>query len=161
MVHYQGTRFNPRLGIDHQLLTPIEFLALLVPHVALKYEITIRLYGAISTTFRRNCGWIQNPPVHRPPPELMPLPPDAAIPPQTGPTAPSKLPPSPTPSANPAQPPGASAREEDSVDSAFLRKRKRSWAKLISKVWLDDPSLCRSCGKPMKIVTAISRSRKT
>ena len=27
MVHYQGTRFHPRLGIDHQILPPIEFLA--------------------------------------------------------------------------------------------------------------------------------------
>ena len=50
MVPYQGTRFHPRLGIDHQLLPPIEFLALLVPHVALKDEITSRLYGALSTT---------------------------------------------------------------------------------------------------------------
>jgi hypothetical protein len=92
MVHYQGTRFNPRLGIDHQLLTPIEFLALLVPHVALKYEITIRPYGALSTTFRRKVGWSQIPPVHRPPPELLPLPPSAAIPPQTEPTPPSQIP---------------------------------------------------------------------
>ena len=53
MVHYQGTRFRPRLGLDHQLLAPVEFLALLVPHVPLKYEITLRLYGALSTTFRR------------------------------------------------------------------------------------------------------------
>jgi len=37
MVHYQGTRFHPRLGIDHQLLTTVEFMALLVPHVLLKY----------------------------------------------------------------------------------------------------------------------------
>ena len=52
MVHYQGTKFHPRLGIDHQLVTPLEFLAMLVPHVALKYEVTMRCYGAISTTFR-------------------------------------------------------------------------------------------------------------
>src|SRR5882672_9435806 len=78
MVHYQGTRVHPRLGIDHQLVTPVEFLALLVPHVLLKYEVTLRSYGALSTTFRRKVGWIQNPPVHRPPLESLPLP---AIPP--------------------------------------------------------------------------------
>ena len=33
MVHYQGTKVHPRLGIDHQLVTPVEFLALLVPHI--------------------------------------------------------------------------------------------------------------------------------
>ncbi len=86
MVHYQGTRFHPRLGIDHQLLTPLEFLALLIPHVALTYEVTIRSYGALSTTFRRYAGWIQNPPVPRPPPEATPIAaiadPDPAPPPR-------------------------------------------------------------------------------
>ncbi len=64
MVHYQGTKFHPRLGIDHQLVTPVEFLALLVPHVLLKYEITLRSYGALSTTFRRKVGWTAEPPVY-------------------------------------------------------------------------------------------------
>ena len=27
MVHYQGNRFHPGLGRDHQLVTPVEFLA--------------------------------------------------------------------------------------------------------------------------------------
>ena len=36
MVHYQGTRLHPRLGIDHQFLTPVEFLAMLIPHIALR-----------------------------------------------------------------------------------------------------------------------------
>jgi hypothetical protein len=35
LVHYQGTRLHPRLGIDHQLLPPVDFLALLVGHVLL------------------------------------------------------------------------------------------------------------------------------
>ena len=78
MVHYQGTRFHSRLGIDHQLLTPLEFLALLIPHVLLRYEVTIRTYGALSTTFRKKVGWIEGPPVKEPPPqsvvESQPLP---------------------------------------------------------------------------------------
>ena len=152
MVHYQGTRFHPRLGIDHQLLTPVEFLAVLVPHVALKYEITLRLYGALSTTFRRKLGWIQNPPVHEPPPEPIPLPAAAAISSQPVPAPPSPVLPPARPSARSASP--------QQEDSPLLRKRKRSWAKLIYKAWLEDPSLCRSCGKPMKIITAIAREQE-
>jgi hypothetical protein len=99
MVHYQGTRFHPRLGIDHQLLHPVDFLALLVPHVALKYEITLRLYGALSTTFRRKVGWIQHPPVHEPPPEPIFLPPTGIEP-----APPPIIPPPASPSPPPASP---------------------------------------------------------
>ena len=53
MVHYQGNRFHPGLGRDHQLVTPVEFLAMLVPHIALRYEVRIRTYGALSTTIRQ------------------------------------------------------------------------------------------------------------
>ena len=53
MVHYLGTRFHPALGRDHQLVTPVEFLAILVPHIALRYEVNIRTYGALSTTIRK------------------------------------------------------------------------------------------------------------
>ena len=77
-VHYQGTKLHPRLGIDHQVLTPLEFLAMLVPHVMLRYEVNIRLYGAISTTRRRKLGWVENPPAGGPPPQCtfdsLPLP---------------------------------------------------------------------------------------
>jgi hypothetical protein len=69
MVHYRSTKFHPRLGIDHQLLTPLEFLALLTPHVLLRYEVTIRTYGALSTTFGKKVGWIDDPPVKEPPPQ--------------------------------------------------------------------------------------------
>ena len=49
LVHYQGTRFHPRLGTDHQLLPALDFLALLIPHIAgLRYEVTSRTCGAIS-----------------------------------------------------------------------------------------------------------------
>ncbi len=37
-----------------------------------------------------------------------------------------------------------------------MRNRKRSWAKLISKAWHDNPEICRSCGKTMEIVAAIA-----
>ena len=52
------------------------------------------------------------------------------------------------------------APEGEEADSPFLRLRRRSWAKLISKVWLEDPSLCRSCQKPMKIIAVISREQE-
>ena len=48
-----GGKFHPGLGRDHQLVTPVEFLAMLVPHIALRYEVKIRTYGALSTTVRQ------------------------------------------------------------------------------------------------------------
>jgi len=89
----------------------------------LRYEVTIRSYGALSTTFRRKVGWIQNPPLHKPPPELIPLPAPAAILlPPTEPTPPSQRP------------------QEQEEDSAFLRKRRRNWARLFARMWLSDPN---------------------
>ena len=38
----------------------------------------------------------------------------------------------------------------------FVRLRRRSWARLIRKVWLDDPELCPRGKKPMKVLAAIS-----
>ena len=67
LVHYQATKLHPRLGIDHQLLASVEFLALLVGHVCLRYEVTIRSYGALSTTFRKRVGWVEVPPLKEPP----------------------------------------------------------------------------------------------
>ena len=58
MVHYKG-KFHPGLGRDHQLLGGVEFLAMLVPHINLRYEVTIRTYGALSTTIRKKFGWIK------------------------------------------------------------------------------------------------------
>jgi hypothetical protein len=107
------------------------------------YEITLRSYGALSTTFRRKAGWIQNPPVHTPPQESVSLPDTAVVSTIDQPTPPSLLLPPPNPSSAPPE-----------EDSKYLRKRKRSWARLIAKVWLDDPTLCSSCQKPMKIIAA-------
>ena len=57
----------PSLGRDHQLCSGVEFLALLVPHIALRYECRIQSFGARlrgrarwpSTTIRRELGWIR------------------------------------------------------------------------------------------------------
>ena len=172
-VHYQGSRVHPRLGTDHLLITPLEFLARLVPHVCLRYEVTIRCYGALSTTFRRKAGWIVHPPVDKPPPQpLYPTTP-APDPPEdlaagalptvsdfTGVThaeettlAPEHLPPIPTPPLNPPTTPASQPDTE--VDSEFLRRKKRGWAKLIAKTWQDDPGTCKCCGQRMKIIAAI------
>ena len=149
MVHYQGTKYHPRLGTDHQLLPALEFLAMLVPHVMLRYEVTIRSYGAASTTFRKKVGWIDDPPVKEPPPESIPV---TELLPELEPSHP---PPGGQPSDQRPDT-GSSLEKEDGEEDEFLRTRRRNWAKLIAKVWLVDPTLCATCGKPMKIVSAIS-----
>jgi hypothetical protein len=150
MVHYQG-KFHPRLGTDHQLVTPVEFLAMLVPHVALKYEVTIRSYGAISTTFRRRAGWLQHPPTDEPPRLAMASPP--------GVTEADPGPPPPPLDAPLSAPltsrPGSASCPKHDEDSESIRNRKRGWARLISKIWKDDPGVCRNCGKRMKIIAVI------
>ena len=44
----------------------------------------------------------------------------------------------------------------ESNQSEFVRLRKKSWARLIAKTWLENPALCKSCGKEMKIISAIT-----
>jgi len=34
--------------------------------------------------------------------------------------------------------------------------RRKNWARLISKVWLEDPSLCPSFGKETRVVSALT-----
>jgi len=115
-VLYRGN-FHPGLGTDHRLVSGVEFLALLVPHVLLRFECVIRSYGTASTTTRRRLGWIKKKAETMPPPAV------AVI-----------------------------AGEE----SAFVRLRKKNWSRLIAKVWFEDPTLCKRCGKEMKVVAAIS-----
>jgi hypothetical protein len=154
MVHYQGTRFHPRLGIDHQLLSALEFLALLIPHVLLRYEVTIRSYGAVSTSFRKKVGWIAEPPVKAPPPEWSPQ--------AESPQEPQPQPESAAPLAQDLEveevesPTTIAAQREDDRDDDFQRSRRRGWAKLIAKVYLEDPQLCATCRKPMRITAALS-----
>ena len=65
--HHRLGRLGCRLGIigsrclgrDHQIVSGVDFLAMLVPHIALRYEVKIRTYGALSTTIRKRFGWIQ------------------------------------------------------------------------------------------------------
>jgi hypothetical protein len=110
-------RARPSLGTDHRLTSGLEFLALLVPHIALRYECRLRTYGAISTTIRQELGWIKKDEEPEAPEEIV-------------------------------------AAEED--ESGFVKLRKKSWARLIAKVYLEDPELCPSCGKKMKVLWAIT-----
>ena len=57
--HLSGYRYHPGLGRDHQLVTGVEFLVMLVPHIQLRFECKIRLDGALSTTLRKRWGWIE------------------------------------------------------------------------------------------------------
>ena len=146
-MYYQGTRVHPRLGIDHQLLTPVEFLATLVPHILLRYQISSRLYGVISTRTRRRLDWIEHPPTRKPPPQYRPAP--EIHPPL--PAATAAQPPPDTEATRPARP----EREDENV-APFVEERRRNWARLIRKTWLSDPELCPSCGQRMKVIAAIS-----
>ena len=38
----------------------------MVPHVLLRYEVSIRCYGALSTTIRKRFGWIKKEPTSPP-----------------------------------------------------------------------------------------------
>ena len=115
LVHYQGTKLHPRLGTDHQLLSPVDFLALPVGHVHLRYEVRIRSYGALSSTFRKRLGWVEAPAVSKPPKAFLPEP---SAPPG-GAAAAQKPPPLiPTPSTRPC----TSSDEE----SDFTKQRRRN-----------------------------------
>jgi len=117
-VFYSG-KFNPTLGRDHQLVSGLEFLAMLVAHIALRYECRVFCYGAISTTIRRKFGWVRK-------------------------------------EGGEEKSGGAGEVTIAEEESEFVKLRKRNWARLISKVYLENPSLCPSCGKPMKIISALS-----
>ncbi len=146
LVQYQGTRVHPRLGVDHQILEPVEALATLVPHILLRYQVTTRLYGAISTRSRQRLGWIQHPPTRNRPRRSRP----ASH--RSCPLPPSHAPPSPP--NNPPRPRSPQGEAQD--DSPWLRARRRSWARLIHRTWLCDPELCPVCGQRMKVVAAIT-----
>jgi hypothetical protein len=152
MVHYQGTRFHPRLGTDHQLLPAIDFLALLIPHILLRHEILSRSYGAASTTFRRKAGWIQDPPVRRPPPRANPT--SLVGPAGEGENDPIPLPSHPHPPHD--SKPARSRPPADEAEGAFTRKRRRDWARLIARTWLEDPEACPRCGTKMEVLAAFS-----
>jgi len=125
----------------------------------------VRTYGSLSTTFRKKVGWIDNPPVKEPPPQSVaqlgsPARAEAAAEVSTS------LPGDPkvhTGAATlPATKAGAGnffALDSQRSPNRHLRRLATEPGEkpgLIAKVWLEDPSLCRSCGKPMPIVAAIT-----
>ncbi len=121
-VLYTG-KFIPSLGTDHRLVSGLEFLASLIPHIAHRYESRIHVYGAVSTKIRLQFGWIQKE--------------------ETENTGPDEI-----------------VVVEGDADSEFVRLRKKSWAKLIQKVWDEDPSLCAGCGRPMRIISVITSPKQ-
>ncbi len=118
-VLYRGTRFHPGLGRDHQLVSGLEFRAMLLPHIALRYECRIFCYGAVSTTIRRQLGWVDS---------------------KSG--------------AESDAPTDVVTAEEE--EDEFIRLRRKNWARLIQKVWQDDPEVCDSCGEKMRVISALT-----
>jgi len=90
---------------------------MLVPHITLRYECRIFCYGAISTTIRRQLGWIKK-------------------------------------EETPQAPKDVVVVEEE--ESQFAKVRRKNWARLIAKVWLEDLSLCASCGQEMRMISALT-----
>jgi ribosomal protein S27E len=131
MVLYRGN-YHPAFGTDHRVVSGIEFLALMVPHVLLRYQVSIRGYGAASTRIRKKLGWIKGGPGDK-----------------GGPGEGDRREGDP-----PAPAPAVTVMEEE--ESGFVRLRRRSWARLIQKVWMEDPELCPRCGERMKVLAAIS-----
>jgi hypothetical protein len=65
---------------------------------------------------------------------------------------------SPRPPASASAPPaGAQGMHPDGCDSGaeFARERRRSWARLIKKVYEADPLVCPRCSGPLKIISLI------
>jgi len=91
---------------------------LLVSHVLLRYQVTVRTYGAISTTFRHRLGWVAKPSVNEPPREALTSPAATVEPP---------------PGACPTIPaPEASRGAKSEQESDFAAKRRSQWARLIA-----------------------------
>ena len=63
LLRHGDERFRDTYGPLHRRVRTVleDFLALLVPHIVLRYEVTIRSYGALSTTYRKKVsatsGW--------------------------------------------------------------------------------------------------------
>ena len=95
---------------------------MLVPHIALRYEVRIRTYGALSTTIRKRFGWI---------PEVDEDDPESST-------------------------PDVITVDDVDEESEFIKVRKRNWARLIAKVWKDDPEWCPRCGSKLEVLSAIS-----
>jgi len=46
--------------------------------------------------------------------------------------------------------------DEEDEESEFVKVRKRNWARLIAKVWKEDPEICPECGSKLEVLSAIS-----
>ena len=112
VASFTGAISTPLSAGTDRVVSGVEFLAMLVAHIALRFECCIYSYGALSTTIRRALGWIKENPQEATSPEVV-------------------------------------VAEEE---SEFVKLRRKSWARLISRVYLEDPSVCRSCQKPMRII---------
>jgi len=131
MVVYEG-KFHPGLGRDHQVVTGVEFLAMLVPHIQLRYESRARCYGAISTTLRRRFGWVAGRKTDGSEDVREDVRDDPACGTQRTPV-----------------------EDDDPPDSPFKKACRGNWARLIRKVWIDDPEECTQCGERMEIVAVV------
>lgn len=131
LVVYRG-KFHPGLNRDHQIVTELEFLAMIVPHIQLRYEHKARCYGAISTTLRRSFGWLPNKPT-----------------PTTG-------DPDGHTTGEPDGSSGPGPKQPEPDDRAVTPKRRGNWAHFIRKVWIEDPEECSRCGEKMQIVAAVA-----
>ena len=143
VVHYRG-KFNPNLQRDYQLVPGVEFLAMLVPHINLKYEIVIRYYGAISATIRKKWGWIKA--------AAIPTPPIVSFS-EAAEKISDQVSGQPAPSLSFGS---VEMNNRQEVESEFIKVRKRNWAHFIAKVYLEDPETCPRCGEKMIPVAAIS-----
>jgi len=62
-----------------------------------------------------------------------------------------------TPASTPAPPAGVQGMHQEGSDGGeeFVRGRRRSWARLIKKVYEADPLVCPRCSGPLKIISPI------
>ena len=44
--------------------------------------------------------------------------------------------------------------DEEDEESEFVKVRKRNWARLIAKVWKEDPEICPECGSKLEVLSA-------
>ncbi len=154
-------------GCDHQLTQLLEYfsrpaisqrrltaLAQLVPHIQQRYECRIHTYGAFSTTIRRRFGWIgarpvivEAAPVAPPGTAAATLPSSSALP------SPQKTETVESTASDQESDPSDCDGESGSDSEAFSKRKRRRWAELIRRVWLDDPELCERCGARMRIAS--------
>ena len=44
--------------------------------------------------------------------------------------------------------------DEEDEESEFVRVRERNWARLIARVWKDDPEIFPECGSKLEVLSA-------